>query len=200
MKSDATGKFVSNELHGGTVQVSSPGENLGATFTVRLPLNFVAKEQPSHDSPSESMTNLTGIQILVVDDDADMRELAAFILTEFGAQVTTIASAVEALTFLNQSIPDVLLCDVAMPGMDGYSLIQQIRKWTPQKGGGIPAIAITAYAGEINQQQAFAAGFQMHISKPFEPEELVEAIGQLLHPIGQGKSFKYQSESTPHTC
>lgn len=172
------------ELHGGTVQVDSPGQNLGTIFTVLLPLNIVEQEPAVNHSHSETVTNLTGVEILVVDDDADMRDLAEFILTQSGAQVKTAASAVQALTFLNQSVPNLLLCDIGMPEMDGYALIRQIRKWSPQQGGTIPAIALTAYAGEINQQQALAAGFQMHISKPVEPEELVKAIVQLLYPIG----------------
>ncbi|ARV58591.1 histidine kinase [Nostocales cyanobacterium HT-58-2] len=175
------------ELHGGTVQANSLGQNLGATFTVLLPLNIVEQKLSSDDSHSEGVTHLTGIQILVVDDDADMRELAEFILTQSGAQVTTAASAAQALAILNQFIPDLLLCDIGMPEMDGYSLIRQIRKSLPQQGGTVPAIALTAYAGEINQQQALAAGFQMHISKPVEPEKLVQAIVQLLHPNEQGK-------------
>ncbi len=168
------------ELHGGTVQAESPGQNLGAIFTVQLPLNIVEPELACNDSQKETVTHLKNIQILVVDDDADMRELAEFILTQSGAQVTTAASAVQALELLNQSIPDLLLCDIGMPEMDGYSLIRQIRKWSPQQGGNMPAIALTAYAGEINQQQALAAGFQMHISKPVDPEELVQTIVQSL--------------------
>ncbi|MEP6516866.1 PAS domain S-box protein [Microcoleus vaginatus] len=168
------------ELHGGTVQADSLGQNLGATFTIRLPLNIVEPEPSSDDRHPESAADLAGIQVLVVDDDADMRELAAFTLMQSGAQVATAASGAQALTLLNQSLPDLLLCDIGMPEMDGYALIRQIRKWSPQQGGTIPAIALTAYAGEINQQQALAAGFQMHISKPVEPEELVKAIARLL--------------------
>jgi CheY-like chemotaxis protein len=168
------------ELHGGTVQADSLGQNLGATFTIRLPLNIVEPESSDDRRHPESATDLAGIQVLVVDDDADMRELAAFTLMQSGAQVTTAASAAQALTLLNQSVPDLLLCDIGMPEMDGYALIRQIRKWSPQQGGMIPAIALTAYAGEINQKQALAAGFGMHISKPVEPEELVKAIARLL--------------------
>ncbi|MBD1868073.1 PAS domain S-box protein [Cyanobacteria bacterium FACHB-471] len=168
------------ELHGGTVQADSLGQNLGATFTIRLPLNIVEPEPSSDDRHPESATDLAGVHVLVVDDDADMRELAAFTLMQSGAQVTTAASAAQALTLLNQSVPDLLLCDIGMPEMDGYSLIRQIRKWSPEQGGTIPAITLTAYAGEINQQQALAAGFGMHISKPVEPEELVQAIARLL--------------------
>ncbi|MEG4026876.1 MULTISPECIES: PAS domain S-box protein [unclassified Microcoleus] len=168
------------ELHGGTVQADSLGQNLGATFTIRLPLNIVEPEPSSDDRHPESAADLAGIQVLVVDDDADMRELAAFTLMQSGAQVATAASGAQALTLLNQSLPDLLLCDIGMPEMDGYALIRQIRKWSPQQGGTIPAIALTAYAGEINQQQALAAGFQIHIPKPVEPEELVKAIARLL--------------------
>ncbi|MBD2125932.1 PAS domain S-box protein [Microcoleus sp. FACHB-1] len=171
------------ELHGGTVQADSLGQNLGATFTIRLPLNIVEPEPSSDDRHPESATDLAGVHVLVVDDDADMRELAAFTLMGSGAQVTTAASAAQALTFLNQSVPDLLLCDIGMPEMDGYALIRQIRKWSPEQGGMIPAIALTAYAGEINQQQALAAGFGMHISKPVEPEELVKAIACLLTAV-----------------
>ncbi|MBD2342915.1 hybrid sensor histidine kinase/response regulator [Anabaena subtropica] len=171
------------ELHGGTVQASSLGQDLGATFSVRLPLNVVEQELSVDDHHLNSMTDLTNVQILVVDDDADMRELAEFILMQSGAQVTTAASALQALTILSQSVPDLLLCDIGMPEMDGYSLMRQIRQWSPQEGGTIPAIALTAYAGEINQQQALAAGFHKHISKPVEPEELVQTIFHLLHPL-----------------
>ncbi|ABA19988.1 PAS/PAC sensor hybrid histidine kinase [Trichormus variabilis ATCC 29413] len=171
------------ELHGGTVHVSSLGQDLGATFTVRLPLNLVEQELPADDEQLKKVTDLTGTHILVVDDDADMRELAEFILIQFGAQVTTAASAVEALNIFSHFIPDLLLCDIGMPEMDGYSLMRQIRQWLPHEGGTIPAIALTAYAGEINQQQALAAGFHQHISKPVEPEELVQTIFQLLHPV-----------------
>jgi CheY-like chemotaxis protein len=115
-----------------------------------------------------------------VDDDADMRELAVFILMQSGAEVTIAASAAQALTLLHQSVPDLLLCDIGMPDMDGYALMRQIRKLSPEQGGTLPAIALTAYAGGINQQRALAAGFQMHISKPVEPEALVKAIASLI--------------------
>ena len=170
------------ELHGGTVWAESPGPNLGATFTIRLPLHRAGQKQASQTKPLEKRTDLTGMQFLVVDDDADMRELASFILSNAGAQVTIADSARQAMTLLNQSLPDLLLCDIGMPEMDGYALMRQIRKRAPEQGGDIPAIALTAYAGEINQQQALAAGFQRHISKPVEPEKLIQSIVHLLHP------------------
>ncbi|ALF55216.1 chemotaxis protein CheY [Nostoc piscinale CENA21] len=168
------------ELHGGTVQADSPGQNLGAIFTVRLPLNVVDQALSSIRSNLEDAVDLTGMQILVVDDDADMRDLAEFILTEVGAQVTTADSALQALTYFNQSMPDLLISDIGMPEMDGYSLIRHIRQCPPEQGGTIPAIALSAYAGEINQQQALQAGFQQHVAKPIEPEELVRTIAILM--------------------
>ncbi|MEW6499004.1 MAG: response regulator, partial [Cyanobacteriota bacterium] len=124
--------------------------------------------------------DLGGLHVLIVDDEADVRELVAFILEQWGAEVTVATSASEALAALNQSLPNILLCDIGMPEVDGYMLMRQLRALPPERGGLIPAIALTAYAGESNQQQALAAGFQLHISKPVEPEELVRAIGHLI--------------------
>ncbi|MBD2106312.1 PAS domain S-box protein [Nodosilinea sp. FACHB-13] len=170
------------ELHGGMVWADSPGQNLGATFTVLLPLNLEGQDQPSAAEPLKKATDLTGLQVLVVDDEADMRELASFVLTQAGAEVAVAASALQALGQLNQSVPDLLLCDIGMPEMNGYALIQQIRKRRHDQGGNIPAIALTAYAGEINQQHALAAGFQLHLAKPIEPDLLVSAIATLVQP------------------
>jgi PAS domain S-box-containing protein len=168
------------ELHGGTVKVESPGEGQGATFTVQLPLNPTpAKVNSDVRSPDRSFS-LNGIKILVVDDETDTRELVTFLLEEQGAQVTAASSAREALLVLTQLKPDVLLSDIGMPEMDGYMLIQQVRNLAPEQGGQIPAIALTAYAGEMNQQQVIAAGFQKHISKPIEPDVLIQAIAQLI--------------------
>jgi len=170
------------ELHGGLVWADSPGPNLGATFTVLLPLTLASQDQPSPPEPLNKATDLTGLRILVVDDEADMRELASFILTQAGAEVATAASAIQALSSLNQSLPDLLLCDIGMPEMNGYALIQQIRTRLHDQGGNIPAIALTAYAGEVNQQQALAAGFQLHLAKPIEPDLLVRTIATLVEP------------------
>jgi PAS domain S-box-containing protein len=167
------------ELHGGTVQADSSGEGQGATFTVRLPL-LVSPTESDRDSESPELSlNLQGIEILVVDDDVDTRKLVAFLLEQYGAQVTAVGSASEALAALTQGVPDVLLSDIGMPEMDGYMLMQQVRKLPPEQGGQIRAIALTAYAGEMNYQQAIAAGFQSHLSKPVEPAELVDAIASL---------------------
>jgi CheY-like chemotaxis protein len=123
--------------------------------------------------------DLSSVKVLLVDDDTDTREFTAFLLEQYGASVTAVSSASEALVALTQSQPDVLLSDIGMPDIDGYMLIQQVRTLLPQ-GGQIKAIALTAYAGEMNQQQAFAAGFQKHISKPIDPGVLVQAISSLV--------------------
>lgn len=172
------------ELHGGSVLAESPGEGLGATFTVRLPLRVADGEATQDEAQPDGSANLSGLRVLVVDDEADIRELVAFILEQSGAEVTVTASAEEALIALNQSVPDVLLSDIGMPEVDGYMLMRQVRALSPERGGRLRAIAFTAYAGEYNQQQALAAGFQLHISKPVEPEKLVSAIASLVvHPI-----------------
>ncbi|MEP0912570.1 AAA family ATPase [Leptolyngbya sp. GB1-A1] len=168
------------ELHGGTVQAESEGEELGATFTVRLPLMPTQSTVDVDIEPPAPAFILSGLQILVVDDDTDTREFVAFILEQAGANVLTAASAAEALATLSQSLPNLLLSDIGMPGMDGYMLIRQLRNLPPEQGGTILAIALTAFAGEMNQQQALAAGFQMHISKPVEPEYLISKIASLV--------------------
>ncbi|MEH1977934.1 MAG: AAA family ATPase [Nostoc sp.] len=173
------------ELHGGTVQAESLGEAKGATFTVRLPClqdkNKGIKDLEDNSSlVADQSLPLSGLEILVVDDDADMREFLPFMLEQYGATVTVVASAIEALTALSQSQPNLIVSDIGMPEMDGYMLMRQIRSLEPEEGGTIPAIALTAYAGEMDQQQAIAAGFQQHISKPVDPEELVKAIASLV--------------------
>jgi len=169
------------ELHGGTIRADSPGDDLGATFTVRLP---VAPMQQTVDQISQSaqpsLSSLKGIQILVVDDDSDTRNYIEFLLEQVEATVITAASAAEALAKLQQTRPDLLLSDIGMPEMDGYMLMRQVRSPPPEQGGNIPAIALTAYAGEVDQQHALAVGFQRHIAKPVDPEALIKVIAALL--------------------
>ncbi|WP_096586746.1 PAS domain S-box protein [Calothrix sp. NIES-2098] len=169
------------ELHGGTVQAQSPGEGQGATFIVRLPI-MQQRSQPDNDNKeSQTALDLNGVQILLVDDDTDTRDFLSFLLADYGANVTATASAREAIAALTQSQPDILLSDIGMPEVDGWMLINQVRMLSPEQGGQIPAIAITAYAGQINAQQALKAGFNKHLAKPVEPTELVEVIAQLLN-------------------
>jgi len=168
------------ELHGGTVRADSLGEGQGATFTVRLPL-MPTQPRPDQDrKQSEQSLDLNGVKVLLVDDDENSREFVAFLLEMYGASVTAVDSAGEAFAALTQFKPDVLLSDIGMPDVDGYMLIRQLRTLSPQEGGQIQAIALTAYAGEINYQQALAAGFQRHVSKPVEPDQLLAAIISLI--------------------
>lgn len=167
------------EMHGGTVHADSKGEDQGATFTVKLPqITTVSKPNQNQNLPKISL-NLRGLRVLTVEDEQDTRELLVFTIGHYGAQVTAAASAREALEILKQFQPDILVCDIAMPEMDGYALIRQVRTWPKEQGGQIKAIALTAYAGEFDQKQALAAGFQRHLSKPIDPEELIEAIASL---------------------
>ncbi|MBD6621050.1 response regulator [Komarekiella sp. 'clone 1'] len=154
--------------------------HLGATFTVCLPLITTESEQTSKLQPTGVQVNFRGLRVLVVDDQASIGELIAYILGDLGAVVTVATSAFEALAALQQQLPDLLLCDIVMPDMDGYMLIQRVQVLSLEQGKQIPAIALTAHAGEYNQQQALAAGFQMHISKPVELEQLIRAIVSLV--------------------
>ncbi|MUG98768.1 PAS domain S-box protein [Scytonema sp. UIC 10036] len=167
------------ELHGGTVHAESFGEGLGATFTVRLPLMAFAEASESEIPTAAQSVDLSQLRILVVDDDEDMRDLVQVILEQQGAQVTLAASAAEALMLFERQPPDIVISDIGMPDMDGYMLMEQIRKRSPEQGGLIRAIALTAYAGEYDQRQALKVGFQKHIPKPVEPEALVNAISEL---------------------
>ncbi|MEG4573588.1 PAS domain S-box protein [Microcoleus sp. N3A4] len=168
------------ELHGGTVKADSPGEGLGATFTVRLPLLPISPAKNQAEQFSQPSLNLQGVRVLVVDDDIDSREFVVFLLQQAQASVISASSAEKAFAALRQSKPDIVLSDIGMPNMDGYMLMRQVRALPPEQGGQIPAIALTAYAGDFNQKQALAAGFQRHVAKPIEPNELLKAIVTLL--------------------
>ncbi len=173
------------EMHGGIVKAESEGEGKGAIFTVSLPL--LPDESPSltdeQNYPAFLATNsllLTGLRVLVVEDDDDSRDFITFVLEQDGAFVIAVSSAFEALQTLAEVKLDVLVSDIGMPDMDGYMLIHQVRTWTAEQGGEIPAIALTAFARNDDQQEALKAGFQLHLSKPLNPEELIAAIVQLL--------------------
>jgi CheY-like chemotaxis protein len=168
------------ELHGGNVTASSAGVDQGATFTVTLPLMNVASSESEDLGLPRDEPNLEGIRVLVVDDEQDTLELIVFILEQYGASVQAATSATEALNILVNVQPDVLLSDIGMPEMDGYMFIHQIRSLCPEQGGEIPAIALTAYAGESDHQQILLAGFQKHVTKPVEPAFLANAIATLL--------------------
>ncbi len=167
------------EMHGGTVYATSMGEEQGATFTVQLPLMINTPAVKPNETLIGDTLDLHGIHILVVDDEEDTRELLVFIMEQYGAQVTAASSATQAWELLQQMQPDFLVCDIAMPEKDGYTLIRELRASSHQSSQ-IPSLALTAYAGEINQKQALAAGFQKHLAKPVDPDELVKAIALLV--------------------
>ena len=124
---------------------------------------------------------LYGLKVLVVDDDVDTRELIEWVLKRVGAEVTSVGSAREALEVLEREKPHVLVSDIAMPGEDGYALLKKIRALPPERGGRIPAIALTAHSLVQDRLQSLRAGFQSHVPKPVVPEELVEVVASIIH-------------------
>ncbi|MGG6240583.1 PAS domain S-box protein [Nodosilinea sp. AN01ver1] len=172
------------EAHGGSIAADSPGEGLGATFTLQLPLLDGQPEVPQPEQPGWQTLDLTGVRVLAVDDEPDARELVVTVLTLYGAEVWSATSATEALVALEAFRPDVLVSDIGMPELDGHSLIQQIRALPPERGGQIPAIALTAYAREEDHQRALTSGFQIQVTKPLELERLVRGVMTLVNRLG----------------
>ncbi|MFM7427679.1 MAG: response regulator [Elainella sp.] len=167
------------ELHGGTIEASSPGENQGSTFVITLPL-FRGQLPDSTPAAAADSELLTGIKILVVDDEQDALDFLTFLLEQSGAVVLPTLSAAAALAALPQFQPDILISDIGMPHQDGYMLLQQIRQFPLDQSGRIPAIALTAYARQEDGQRALQAGFQKHLAKPVEPIQLITAVTELI--------------------
>jgi two-component system CheB/CheR fusion protein len=179
------------ELHGGTVEAASEGAGRGSTFKVRLPMRAVYAmpyAEPELPRPVTHANLLAGVYILVVDDQYDVRTLLTLTLESYGAKVQAAESGQEALDLLNRQMPneqfDVLICDIAMPDEDGYAVLRKVRALPPEKGGDIPAIALTAYGRAEYRVQALEAGFQSYVVKPVRPDDLVaivqDAIKQLI--------------------
>jgi PAS domain S-box-containing protein len=172
------------EAHGGTVTAESEGDGHGATFTIRIPLaavefgNAADFDQPRVDETATARPPLEGVRVLVVEDEADARELLALTLEVSGAEVNAVESVQEALRNLELFKPDVLLSDIGMPVESGYDLIRQVRLLSGESRD-IPAVALTAFATDKDRQLALAAGFQIHLAKPVEPNALVKAIAKL---------------------
>ncbi len=191
------------DLHGGSVSVQSEGEGKGATFTIMLPFVGVisnAQEVESDQATQgdevisfDGLPSLQGLKVLVVDDEADTRQLIEEVLKECGSEVITSRSAAEALVALEQHKPDILISDLGMPDEDGYSLISQIRALPSERGGQIPAAALTAYARAEDRMRVLRSGFQFHLPKPVDSAELVTVVASLA-----GRAYESSSHEKAH--
>jgi signal transduction histidine kinase len=169
------------EMHGGSIEAESRGEGEGSTFTVTLPL--VRGQEPAPppaDEALEGSNTLSGVRILVVDDEEDAREAMVVLLRQAGATVAAAGSAGEALESLRARMPDLLLSDIAMPGEDGYALIRKVRALPDDRGGRVAAAALTAYATLEDRRKALQAGYNDHIPKPVDPTRLITAVSTLV--------------------
>ena len=185
------------ELHGGTISAHSEGDNRGATFTVSLPISAVVPavqissrsgRQLRTESDFERPPQLRGLNVLVVDDDDDGRRLVATILEGCGCIVRGAASVRQALARFEEQLPDVLLSDIGMPGEDGYELIRQVRARSRERGGEVPAAALTAYARAEDRRNMLNAGYSIHLPKPVEPAELVAVVATLSRFVQRAES------------
>jgi signal transduction histidine kinase/CheY-like chemotaxis protein len=175
------------ELHGGTVVANSPGRGQGAMFTVMLPLSVAPAALEERPAPRSLVTEtapiasaaLDGRRVLLVDDEADAREMLSELLRRAGADVSAAASVREAFECISRVAPDILVSDIGMPEQDGYALIEELRRMPAERGGRMPAIALTAYAHEEDRRRALRAGFQAHLTKPVEAQQLLADIARL---------------------
>jgi CheY-like chemotaxis protein len=163
------------ELHGGTIEAHSAGHGQGARFVVKLPPIVLQRaDDPltvAHDAAIQGV-DLSGLKLLVVDDEVDARELVSLVLGDCGAEVKTAGSAEEALRILKQFAADVLLSDIGMPGVDGIELLRRVRA----EGHKMPAIALTAFARTVDRRRIIGAGFLIHVAKPIEPFALAATV------------------------
>jgi signal transduction histidine kinase/ActR/RegA family two-component response regulator len=177
------------ELHGGTVGVESPGEGMGTTVTVHLPLAMRHRFGDGLDQdrrtanaergPSGRPDELAGVKVVIVDDRPDARDLIARVLEQAAAVVLSAATAEEAIGLVELERPDVLVSDIGMPDVDGYELLRRVRALGPDRGGRVPAIALTAFARTEDRTRALRAGFIVHVAKPVEASELVAAVASV---------------------
>ncbi|HEX5099583.1 MAG TPA: PAS domain S-box protein [Polyangiaceae bacterium] len=176
------------ELHGGAVEAASEGPGKGSTFTLRLPVEPVLQPKPDTEPPTMPEPQaaiagmLTGLRILVVDDEEDARDLIGTVLREAGAVVETSHSAAEGLATFRRFRPDVLVSDIGMAGEDGFSLVRRVRALGASEGGNVPALALTAFARAEDDAQALAAGFTKHVGKPVKPDLLVATLREVARP------------------
>jgi PAS domain S-box-containing protein len=175
------------ELHGGTARAESAGENMGSSFIVTLPLSTTADALDRAGSPGNAPQldeqASKSWRVLLVDDDADAREVTVAGLEKAGFEMRAVGTAREALAILNHWLPDVIVSDIGMPGVDGYEFMRMLRAQPPERGGHVAALALTAFARLEDAVRARASGFQGHIAKPISPEELAAAVAKLKRPI-----------------
>ncbi len=171
------------ELHGGTVSVESAGENLGAVFTVVLPAasapQIISENKDQEVLPVIEKSTLPTLRILLVEDDVDSREMLKTMFEQSGMEITDVGSAAEAVEAVQRIKPDVLISDIGLPNEDGYELIGKVRKLSPELGGLTPAIALTGYVSLQDRHHAFDVGYQKHLSKPVDIDELLELVKEL---------------------
>jgi signal transduction histidine kinase/ActR/RegA family two-component response regulator len=168
------------ELHGGTAEAESAGPGKGALFRVRIPFVPTAATSPTV-ARAAGYGRLRDVSILLVEDEADTRELYRLALAEQGARIRTAGTAEQAMETLRQGrVPDLLVSDIGLPGRDGYDLLADVRSLPKEAGGETPAIALTAYVGEGHARRALEAGFLQHLAKPIQPDELIEAVRRAL--------------------
>ncbi|MGH9850234.1 MAG: hybrid sensor histidine kinase/response regulator [Blastocatellia bacterium] len=188
------------ELHGGTVEAESAGAGQGATFTIQLPLRAVYAPPPEEHKSRAAMLppgaeSMAGLRALIVDDEEDVRMLLVLTRQSYGAEAQAVASGNEALELLARQTPDehfdVLICDIGIPGEDGYAVMRKVRALPPDEGGAIPAIALTAYGRAEDRVRALAAGYQMHVVKPVEPDELADCSNLSLPKFLNAKGLKF---------
>ncbi|HET7403943.1 MAG TPA: ATP-binding protein, partial [Usitatibacter sp.] len=169
------------EMHGGSIGASSPGQDLGATFTIRLPLAAGApsRQRTRAEWPEDfRVADLSGLHVLVVDDDDDGRELVRRLIAECGAEVQLASSGAEALESVATRRPAAIVSDIGMPEMDGYEMMRRLRE-TSSSTAPLPAIALTAFARPEDRERALACGFAAHVAKPVEPAELIATVARL---------------------
>ncbi|MBC7575291.1 MAG: PAS domain S-box protein [Herminiimonas sp.] len=173
------------ELHGGSVRVGSPGLGKGTTFSLRLPLRAPSQRESDpvafgcHNTTASGVVDLSGVKVLVVDDEPDTREMIRRTLIETNAVVITTSAADEALSLVQSERPHVLVSDIGMPDVDGFELMRRVRALDIGHGGQTPAIALTAFASADDHQRALEAGFRVHVSKPVEATELVATVAEV---------------------
>jgi len=168
------------EMHGGTISAASAGKGRGSCFTIRLPvLDGVPVASTAASSGTDEPVSLAGIRVLLVEDDADTREMVATTLASFGADVVAAASPAEAMREFEHRPPRVLVCDIAMPGEDGYTFMRRVRGRPAAAGGTVPAIALTAFADPRSRSAALQAGYQIHLTKPVDQVQLAMATAAL---------------------